>query len=88
MVCRRETVPGGVDCEPDWCCLRVAGSMPFTMVGVLASLTVPLANAGVGIFVFSTFDTDYLLVKVADLSRAAAALRAAGHAVEVEGETP
>ncbi|GAA5512258.1 hypothetical protein Dcar01_00972 [Deinococcus carri] len=34
-----------------------------------------------GIFALSTFDTDYVLVKAAQLPQAAAALRAAGHEV-------
>ncbi|MFM8274394.1 MAG: ACT domain-containing protein [Gemmata sp.] len=81
-MCRQDAVPTGVTCEPGWRCLRVAGAMPFTLVGVLASLTTPVARAGVGVFAFSTFDTDYLLVKAADLPAAVDALRAAGHAVE------
>ena len=82
VVCRQEAVPSGTHCEKGWRCVRVAGSMPFTLVGVLASLTSPLARAGVGVFAFSTFDTDYLLVKEADFPQAAAALRAAGHTVK------
>ncbi|HMP57742.1 MAG TPA: ACT domain-containing protein, partial [Gemmatales bacterium] len=82
VVCRQEAVPEGVVCERGWRCLRVAGSMPFTLVGVLASLTTPVARAGVGVFAFSTFDTDYLLVKEADFTKAVVALRAAGHVVE------
>lgn len=82
VVYRQEAVPEGVVSEKDWRCLRVAGSMPFTLVGVLASLTTPVAKAGVGVFAFSTFDTDYLLVKEANLPKAVAALRAAGHEVE------
>jgi hypothetical protein len=66
--------------------LRVAGAMPFTLVGVLASLTGPVAAVGVGIFVVSTFDTDYLFVKEAEFQAAVAALRGAGHSVE--GELP
>lgn len=53
------------------------------MVGVVASLSRPLAEAGIGIFVISTFDTDYLLVKDNDLEKAVVALRAAGHSVVV-----
>jgi hypothetical protein len=68
--------------EVGWRCLRVAGAMPFTLVGVLASLTGPMAVAGVGVFVVSTFDTDYLFFKEAEFSTAVAALRAAGHSVE------
>src|SRR5262249_39354445 len=82
IVCRQEAVPAGVVHEGDWRCLRVAGAMPFTLVGVLAALTTPLADAGISLFAVSTFDTDYLLVKVEDLERAKAALRAAGHTVD------
>lgn len=81
VVCPQSAVPDGVVAERDWRCLRVAGAMPFTLVGVLASLTAPLARAGVSVFAVSTFDTDYLLVKAADLATAVAALRAAGHRV-------
>jgi hypothetical protein len=51
------------------------------MVGVLASLVQPLAESGISVFAISTFDTDYLLVKVADLQRAINALRQNGHNV-------
>ena len=44
----------------EWRCLRVAGIIPFV---VIASLTAPLAEAGISVFAISTFDTDYLLVK-------------------------
>ena len=82
VVCAEPAVPEGVMSEKGWRCLRVAGSMPFTLVGVLAALTVPVAKAGIGVFAFSTFDTDYLLVKAAEFDRAVAALRGAGHGVE------
>lgn len=82
VVCRQELVPSGTQAEIGWRCLRVAGAMPFTLVGVLASLTGPVAAAGVGIFVVSTFDTDYLFVKEAEFQAAVAALRGAGHSVE------
>jgi len=82
VVCRQEVVPEGVVGERDWCCLRVAGTMPFTLVGVLASLTMPIARTGVGVFAFSTYDTDYLLVKTGEMHKAVAALRADGHEVE------
>ena len=81
IVCRQDAVPEGVRCERGWRCLRVAGTLDFSLVGVLASLLVPLAKAGVSVFAVSTFDTDYLLVKEADLERTVAALQAAGHGV-------
>src|SRR5690242_9837373 len=62
--------PESVRCERDWRCLQLAGPIPFSPVGVLASLVQPLAEAGICVFAISTFDTDYLFVKAADLARA------------------
>lgn len=63
VVCREEAIPEGVRCERGWRCLRVAGILDFSLVGVLASLLGPLAEAGISVFAVATFDTDYLLVK-------------------------
>jgi hypothetical protein len=79
VVCRQEAVPDGVRHEGGWRCLRVVGTLDFTLVGVLASLVLPLAEAGVSVFCISTFDTDYLLVR--DLDRATEALQRAGHSI-------
>jgi putative acetyltransferase len=87
-VCRQEPVPEGVPAERGWRCLRVAGTMPFSVVGVLASLTVPLAEAGISVFAVSTFDTDYLLIKETYLAAAVDALRQRGHAVRWERDRP
>ncbi len=81
VVCPEASVPADVRAEDGWRCFRVAGSMDFSVVGVLASLTAPLAGANIGIFALSTFDTDYLLVKAHDLPEAIEALVACGHAV-------
>ncbi len=81
IVCLHEAVPEDIVCERNWRCLRVAGTMPFSVVGVLASLTVPLAEVGISVFAISTFDTDYLLVKENDLAVALDALRRYGHEV-------
>jgi hypothetical protein len=81
IVCRQNAVPDGIICERGWRCLRVAGAIPFSVVGVLASLSAPLAEAGISVFAISTFDTDYLLVKAEDLERALDILRRQGHTI-------
>jgi uncharacterized protein len=81
VVCRQEAVPDGVQCERSWRCLRVASTLDFSLVGVLASMLDPLAEAGISVFAISTFDTDYLLVKEESLQRAVEVLRGAGHVV-------
>jgi hypothetical protein len=62
IVCAEEAVPLDVRRESRWRCLRVAGTIDFGVVGVLASLTAALAGARLSVFALSTFDTDYLLV--------------------------
>jgi uncharacterized protein len=55
--------------------LRIAGIVDFTLVGVFATLTGALAEAGVSVFVISTYDTDILMVRESDRARAEDALR-------------
>jgi hypothetical protein len=85
IVCPQEDVPDGIRCVRGWRCLRVAGTLDFSLVGVMAGLVAPLAVAGVSVFPVCTFDTDHLLVREADLARAVDALRASGHTVVAEG---
>jgi hypothetical protein len=82
VVCAEDAVPAGVRSERGWRALALLGPIPFAETGVLAALLAPLAAARVGIFALSTYDTDLVLVKEADLARAVEALRAAGHEVE------
>ena len=82
IICPLHNVPAGVESESPWSCLRVAEQLDFSEVGILAALTVPLAAAGIPVLAISTYNTDYLLVKVLDFDRAVAVLRTAGHGVE------
>jgi hypothetical protein len=74
-------VPSAVRCERDYRALRVRGTLPPDLVGILVSIAEPLAQAGLSIFAISTYDTDYVLVKARDLPAAVDALRRAGHKV-------
>lgn len=81
IVCPAAEVPADVRHEGPWRALRVAGPLDFALVGILTRLTAPLEAAGIPIFAISTFDTDHILVRAADLDGAVTALRDAGHGV-------
>ena len=84
VVCEETAdLPDDVRIEDDWRALKVQGPLDFSLVGVLADLAGALARAGVSIFALSTFDTDYLLVKSADLPAALDALKRAGHQIDL-----
>ena len=82
IVCAQEDVPDDESAERGWCALEVAGPLDFSLTGVISSLVAPLAEVGIPIFVLSTFETDYVLVREHDLARTVDALVGAGHAVD------
>ena len=79
IVAPAAAVPADVCAERGWALFKLQGPFAFDQTGILASFATPLAAANVGIFAVSTFDTDHVLVKTAQLADALAALRAAGH---------
>jgi hypothetical protein len=82
VVCPEDDAPEGAEVSGGWRALEVGGPLDHSATGVLASIAAPLAEAEVALFPLATFDTDYVLVREADLDSAFEALRAAGHRVE------
>ncbi len=81
IVCDDNAVPEEVRAERGWRAVKLEGPIPFEMTGVAAALLAPLAKAKISIFLISTFDTDYLLLKGADFERAIDVLRDAGYEI-------
>ena len=89
IVCDERHVPHDLDgfevqVERGWALLKIHGPFPLDVVGILASVAKPLADAKISLFALSTFDTDYILVKRIHVNEAIAALTLAGHKL-VEG---
>ena len=81
IVCDDDAVPADAQAERGWRVLKLEGPIPFEMTGVASALLAPLAAARISIFLISTYDTDYLLLKAATFSRAVDVLRGAGYDV-------
>lgn len=82
VVCPQANVPPAVEAGRDWRALQVDGPLPFTMVGVLSTLIGSLADAGISVFVLSTYDTDLILVQKRSFDEACARLEEAGHTIQ------
>lgn len=82
VVCPQDDVPPDASAERGWCALEVAGPLDFSLTGVVSSLVAPLAEEEIPIFLISTFETDYLLIREPDLPRSVEALTSAGHSVD------
>lgn len=76
----------GARTEGPWRAFRVAGVLDFSLTGVLHELTGPVADAGISVFVQSTFDTDYILIREESVDAAVSAWRSAGHEVTASSQ--
>lgn len=84
LVCETSDTPPNVLAREDgWRAFRIEGTLDFSLVGILASITTLLADAGIGIFAISTFNTDYILVKAENLNPALQVLAQNGYRVSV-----
>ena len=82
LVCESAFAPAGAEqISRGWKGFRIEGVLDFSLVGILARLSGLLAENGVSIFAVSTFNTDYILVKEEDFTRAAEILATSGYTV-------
>ncbi len=81
VVCETSLVPEGTKGDLDWRAFKLHGPFAFNEIGIVASLTVPLAKAKIGVFVISTYNTDYLLVKEENVKKTLRVLRSNQHEV-------
>jgi len=79
IICAAANVPADLNVEREWICFRLEGPIPFTQTGVVTSFVQPLSDNAIPIFVLSTYDTDYILIKEAFSELAFEILRKAGH---------
>lgn len=80
LVCDVRDCPSGVEkVEYGWSGLKIAGTLAFSMVGVIAGISSLLAKANISIFVVSTYNTDYIFLKVQQYKEAIQVLSAAGY---------
>ncbi|ELZ79461.1 hypothetical protein C455_07752 [Haloferax larsenii JCM 13917] len=71
-----------VEAEHGWKRLTFEMVLPFELVGFLAAVATALAEEDVSIFALSSYSTDHVLVKEADLAAATQKLETLGCVVE------
>lgn len=64
LVCPTALVPRNTTEQEDgWRAFRIEGILDFSLIGILSKISSILAENSIGIFVISTFNTDYILTK-------------------------
>lgn len=71
LVCSTKHVPDNATHRDDgWKAFRIEGILDFSLIGVISNISALLAENGIGIFVISSYNTDYILVKEDNFERA------------------
>lgn len=71
LVCLSEKVPSNwTEREDGWKAFRIEGVLDFSLIGILSKISAILAEHEIGIFVVSTFNTDYVFVKQENYAKA------------------
>lgn len=82
LVCITEDVPSNVtEREDGWMAFRIQGVLDFSLIGILSEISGILAENKIGIFVISTFNTDYVLTKKENYQMALDVLNRAGYKI-------
>jgi uncharacterized protein len=69
----------------DWRVLKIAGPLDFSLIGIIADISVVLKDKNIPILSISTYDTDYILIKQKDLETGIMALEENGHKIQSNG---
>lgn len=82
LVCPEALVPENTTERDDgWKGFRIIGQLDFSLIGILARISKLLAEGGIGIFAISTYNTDYILTKEENFTKAMKVLQSAGYEV-------
>ena len=82
LVCLTENVPQNtVERVDGWKAFRIQGTLGFSLVGILSKISSLMAENGIGIFAVSTYNTDYILTKTENYSKAIKALSDEGYQI-------
>ena len=83
LVCFTEHAPVNAILQDDgWKAFRIQGVLDFSLIGILAKISTLLADNGIGIFVISTYNTDYILTKAENYVKALDVLNQAGYQIK------
>ncbi len=73
--------PNATERSDGWKAFRIQGILDFSLIGILSGISGILAENKIGIFVVSTFNTDYVLTKKEEYQKTVRVLGNAGYKI-------
>ena len=82
LVCVTSDVPPNViERDDGWKGFRIQGILDFSLIGILSKIAEILAKNSISIFVISTYNTDYVLIKKENYQKALDILEQSGYEI-------
>ncbi len=80
IVCEDKYTPEDyVDISRNWKCIKILGVLDFSLIGVLSKISTILAQHEISVFVVSTYNTDYILVRKEKIEESIQCLKDEGY---------
>ena len=86
IVCEHTAIKTDPDLKIDkhWRIIKINGTLDLSLVGIIADISTLLKVNKISIFIISTFETDYFLIKDHNIDEAITILKNNGHTVSIE----
>ena len=82
LVCiTKDIPPNAIEHDDNWKGLKIQGVLDFSLIGILSKISALLADNAIGIFVVSTYNTDYIFTKKENFQKAIQVLTNAGYEI-------
>lgn len=82
LVCITSEVPSNaIKCDDGWKAFRIQGVLEFSLIGILAKIASILADNAIPVYVVSTYNTDYVLIKNEKYQKGLEILEASGYRI-------
>lgn len=80
LVCKKESIPSNYkQIQKYFKAIKIDGVLDFSLIGILSKISTVLANNNIGIFVVSTYNTDYILVNTLKIDKVIECLKENGY---------
>jgi hypothetical protein len=72
--------------EDGWKIFKINGVLDFSLIGIISKISTILANGGISVFVISTYNTDYIMVKKNNIEEAIKIFEKNNYVIENKNE--
>jgi uncharacterized protein len=82
---KSDFIPAAEQLSTGWRILKIMGPLDFSLTGIIADITTILKKENIPVFIISTYDTDFILIKQNYADKAVQSLCKSGYVYFIPG---